>query len=314
MILLQKGSTGENVKILQRFLKLKDDGDFGPKTEAAVKTWQKANKLVDDGIVGPKTWTAMGLDKFATTDLEENENFFTQGSFTYKEYFLPKTEYLAGPTKKEYLFLHHTAGGPSPYACVDMWAKDTRGQIATEFVLGGPACSGKDDRFDGELVQCIPTGGYGWHLGENGSQHMHTHSVGIEVCNYGYVTKGGYRSNGKWVAKDPTKFYNYGGGVVIDSHTTTLAKEFRGFKTWHKYSDKQIAVLKDWILFIANRDNIDVRKGLVEQIKLKGADGFEWNADAYYGKVKGMWTHTNTRKDKVDMFPQQELIDMLLSI
>jgi hypothetical protein len=32
------------------------------------------------------------------------------------------------------------------------------------------------------------------------------------------------------------------------------------------------------------------------------------------GKVKGLWTHTNTRKDKVDMFPQQELIDMLLSI
>jgi len=27
-----------------------------------------------------------------------------------------------------------------------------------------------------------------------------------------------------------------------------------------------------------------------------------------------MWTHTNTRKDKFDMFPQQELIDMLLSL
>jgi hypothetical protein len=27
-----------------------------------------------------------------------------------------------------------------------------------------------------------------------------------------------------------------------------------------------------------------------------------------------MWTHTNTRKDKSDMFPQQELIDMLLSL
>jgi hypothetical protein len=27
-----------------------------------------------------------------------------------------------------------------------------------------------------------------------------------------------------------------------------------------------------------------------------------------------MWTHTNTRKDKVDMFPQQELMDMLLSL
>jgi hypothetical protein len=25
-------------------------------------------------------------------------------------------------------------------------------------------------------------------------------------------------------------------------------------------------------------------------------------------EVKGVWTHTNTRKDKTDMFPQQELI------
>ena len=49
-------------------------------------------------------------------------------------------------------------------------------------------------------------------------------------------------------------------------------------------------------------------------VKEKGADAFEWNADAYYGKVKGLWTHTNTRKDKFDMFPQPELLDMLISL
>lgn len=305
---LKLGSEGENVKILQRFLKLKDDGDFGPKTEAAVKTWQKANGLKDDGVVGPKTWAAMGLDEKATTDISESS------TIDYKTYLLPASEYLAGPTKKEYLFLHHTAGGHNPYAVVDMWARDTRGRIATEFILGGPACNGTNDKFDGELVQCVPTGAYGWHLGENGSMHMHKHSVGIEVCNYGYVTKGGYHKGRVWTPKEANKFYNYGGGHVIDSHVTTLAQAFRGHKTWHRYSDKQLEVLKDWILFIADRDDIDVRKGLIQEIKKKGAGGFEWNEDAYYGRVKGMWTHTNTRKDKVDMFPQQELIDMLLSI
>ena len=69
-----------------------------------------------------------------------------------------------------------------------------------------------------------------------------------------------------------------------------------------------------WILWIAERDNIDVRAGLVEEVKKKGADGFEFNEDAYYGKVKGMWTHTNTRKDKFDMFPQPELLDMLIGL
>lgn len=296
-MLLKLGSKGENVKILQRFLKLQDDGDFGVKTESAVKKWQKENKLKDDGVVGEKTWTTMGLDQLITTDISERVNAFNSG-LIIEEYFLPKGEYLIGPTNKEYVFLHHTAGGHNPYQVVDMWGKDTRGKIATEFVLGGQSVLGTNVKFDGKLIQCVPTGAYGWHLGDNGSQHMHSHSVGIEVCNFGYVV------NGK----------TYAGTIVDKSQIVTLSKPFRGHKDWHRYSNKQIEVLKQWLLFIANRDSIDIRKGLIEEIKLKGAGGFEWNEKAYYGKVKGMWTHTNTRKDKVDMFPQQELIDMLLSL
>ncbi|NIP31375.1 MAG: hypothetical protein GTN59_12730 [Candidatus Dadabacteria bacterium] len=127
---------------------------------------------------------------------------------------------------------------------------------------------------------------------------MHKHSVGIEVCNFGWIKDG----------------KTYAGSSVVDSQIVTLPEYFRGHKTWHRYSDKQIDVLKNWILYIAERDNIDVRKGLVEEIKKNGAGGFEFNEDAYYGRTKGMWTHTNTRKDKVDMFPQPELIDMLLSL
>ena len=58
-MLLKKGSTGEDVKKLQAKLGLTPDGDFGPKTEAAVKSWQKENGLKDDGIVGDGTWGKM---------------------------------------------------------------------------------------------------------------------------------------------------------------------------------------------------------------------------------------------------------------
>jgi putative chitinase len=58
-MLLKKGSNGEDVKKLQKFLGLKDDGDFGSKTEIAVKKWQAANGLVADGIVGEGTWSKM---------------------------------------------------------------------------------------------------------------------------------------------------------------------------------------------------------------------------------------------------------------
>jgi putative chitinase len=60
-MLLKKGSSGEDVKTLQRFLSLKDDGAFGPGTEAAVKAWQEKHGLSADGIVGNATWERMGL-------------------------------------------------------------------------------------------------------------------------------------------------------------------------------------------------------------------------------------------------------------
>jgi putative chitinase len=58
-MLLKNGSNNEDVKKIQRLLGLKDDGNFGDKTEIAVKKWQKENGLKDDGIVGDTTWDKM---------------------------------------------------------------------------------------------------------------------------------------------------------------------------------------------------------------------------------------------------------------
>lgn len=293
MEVLKLGSKGKGVEDLQRYLKIKVDGDFGPKTETAVKKFQKDNKLTPDGIVGDKTWNAMG---FFTTDL--SETVITSIDLIIDQKYMDKDEYLVGPTDKEYLFLHHTAGGHDPYAVVKMWNNDTRGRIGTEFVMGGQSVFNNNDVFDGVIVQALPEGAYAWHLGDNGSHYMHTNSVGIEVCNFGPIKDG----------------KTYTGQKANPNQIVELSKSFRGSKTWHRYSDQQINKLKELILFIANRDNIDIHKGLIEEIHKKGVGGFEFNSDAYYGKVKGMWTHTNTRKDKSDMFPQQELIDMLLSL
>lgn len=295
-MLLKKGSRGQEVAELQQALGIDADGVFSAGTRKAVKSYQQKNGLLVDGIVGPQTLAAI-REAYATTDNSEKVYSPYQGLVVNK-YFLPKGEYREGPTQKEYLFLHHTAGWNNPYKTVDGWAKDDRGTIATEFVLGGRSVRGDDDHYDGELVQCLPEGGYGWHLGKNGSQYMHTHSVAIEVCNFSYAV------DGKTYVNTP----------IAADQLVTLSKPFRGYSQWHAYSDKQIETLRLFILWMAERDSIEVRDGLVAQIKKKGAKAFGFNKDAYNGKIKGMWTHTNTRKDKFDLFPQTSLIDMLLSL
>ena len=59
-VVIRKGSKGNDVKWVQERLVMAGyiiaiDGDFGTKTEKAVKSFQKKNGLVADGIVGPKT-------------------------------------------------------------------------------------------------------------------------------------------------------------------------------------------------------------------------------------------------------------------
>tara|TARA_R110000803_G_scaffold21448_7_gene54048 strand:- start:4190 stop:5071 length:882 start_codon:yes stop_codon:yes gene_type:complete len=293
-MLLKNGTRGNEVKDLQEYLGIHADGVFGKGTEGSVKKWQSDNGLDSDGIVGPATWDAMGL---ATTDNSEKV-FTTENGLIINRHHLPVGQYKTGPTNKEYVFIHHTAGWNNPYNCIDSWGRDNRGAVATEFVLGGQSVKGNDNKYDGEVVQSFPEGSYGWHLGKNGSQYMHEHSVAIETCNFGYV------KNGK----------TYAGTRVADDQIVTLSQPFRGYKDWHRYSDKQIESLHKWILWVSERDGIDVRKGLPDLIRKIGVSAFEFQDDAYYGRVKGLWTHTNTRKDKSDMFPQQELIDMLLSL
>ena len=60
--LLRQGDRGDTVKELQTLLGITADGDFGPKTKAAVIKFQKSKKLYADGIVGKNTWAALAVD------------------------------------------------------------------------------------------------------------------------------------------------------------------------------------------------------------------------------------------------------------
>lgn len=56
---LRRGSKGEDVKWTQSKVGATPDGDFGPRTDQAVRRWQSRQGLAVDGIVGPKTWARL---------------------------------------------------------------------------------------------------------------------------------------------------------------------------------------------------------------------------------------------------------------
>ena len=58
-----------------------------------------------------------------------------------------------------------------------------------------------------------------------------------------------------------------------------------------------------------------MRIGLQQLIKKYGpTKAFEFNQDAYYGKIRGLLSHTNVRKTKMDIYPDPDMIDMILSL
>jgi flagellar assembly factor FliW len=294
-MVFKKGSRGDKVKQIQIALGLEADGIFGIKTESAVIEFQKENGLYPDGIVGEKTMDVLNVN--FDTDLFIINPFDL--NFNIDEYYLPKGEYLDGNYKNDYIVLHHTAGGANPRSVVDCWAKDSIGRVATEFVVGGQNCKNGNTKYDGQIVRTFPEGCQGYHIGKSGSTYMNTHSVGIEICNFGYIKDG----------------KTYTGTVADSNQIITLESPFKGFLNWHKYSDEQINAVRDLLLYISNRDNIDLHEGLYRWINEEGVmKAFDFHMDAYEGNVKGLLTHTNIRKDKFDCSPQPNLVDMIMTL
>jgi hypothetical protein len=59
--MLQRGTSGPAVTVLQRALGVSPTGNFGPVTARAVRAFQRSHGLAVDGIVGPQTSAALGL-------------------------------------------------------------------------------------------------------------------------------------------------------------------------------------------------------------------------------------------------------------
>lgn len=133
---LRKGSKGDDVKLLQEILNsygysLKVDGDFGPRTEDAVKKFQKSHGLKVDGIVGPKTWDALlpndprsyptlrrGSTGYYVRLLQQSLNEFLTDALAIDGIFGPKTEAAVRELQRTYGLVVDGIVGPETWNAI----------------------------------------------------------------------------------------------------------------------------------------------------------------------------------------------------
>lgn len=304
---------------LQKILNIPETGEYDDFTEAAVRNFQLKNSLSVTGIVDNETKELLfpkTFEGFISTDLSEPHQTDVPDkiSLAIKNRPIKRKdpkgqENYFERSPKESLFLHFTAGWDNPYSVIKDWENDTRGPIATQFVIGGVHGQTLATQFDGEIVQCMSYENYAWHLGI-GNTSVHRNSIGIEMCCLGPLTK----RVGDYFMWDNKRVRPE---IIID-----LKREFRGHQYFQRLSENQLKSLDFLIRKIGKETGIDITKGMKERLKTMDPwKAFDYDPSVVSGKDKGLFCHSNVSPknkygnyEKWDWFPQEELIDLINSL
>ncbi len=334
-------TSGEDVRFVQNKLKefglFKDrvDGYFGQNTLLAVTNFQRMVDLRPDGVVGPQTWSNILTYNPNPTPIQvenakmESTVISTKQPITVKEIpydasyigdngliiydcLLTDDQFMKRQTKKNTIFLHHTFGGSRPDWSIGGWSsefeKDSNGNIillpngkpklkkvGANYVIGRSSSSSSDTIWDGKILRAFDDRYWSYHLGDDPkNEELNSRSITIEICNYGPLT----------LSKDGL-FLNSVNKPVSEKDVVELDKPFRGYKYWERYTEKQIDSLSKLISYIQSRWNIPIESSQYDE------SWFNYNNNLTSG---GLRTHSQIENDKLDLFPQKELIEMLNSL
>ena len=207
-------------------------------------------------------------------------------------------EYVKEATPKKQIYLHHTAGNASGVSTFRQWNNDSRGRIATCVCIANTGAK----EGDGVISQGFSSKYWAYHLGvkqEVFKAHdlpyirLDKYSIGVEICAWGQLEE-----------RDG-KFYNYVNREVPADQVCTLDKPYKGHKHFHRYSDAQIESVRQLLLYW--REHYD--------IPLEYDEEAMWGvSDKALKGEPGVYTHNSVRRDKIDIFPQPEMIEMLKSL
>lgn len=193
----------------------------------------------------------------------------------FKKIPLKGDQYYQGIYPKKFIFLHHTAGG-SAASSIAGWAA-TKDRVATPYVI---------DR-DGSIYETFDPKFWAYSLGVKGATSIEKATIAIEIANYGALDKNAETYTGKVIDPDKRVFVN-----------------FRGHTLWEKYTDDQIAALKNLLPYLISKFKITLQDNLTNF----------WEYQDPFKLKSGIYSHTTIRKDKIDIFPQKEIVDLVYDL
>ena len=207
-----------------------------------------------------------------------------------KQYPMPKNQYMEVVTGKNQIVLHGTAGNAQAKNVYDYW-NSTKERVATCVVIAG----------NGEIWQGFSSKFWGAHIGYahgiakwNLPYYEYSqNSIGIEICNWGFLSKKG------------NKYYSWTGAEVPESEVVVYEKGFKGNKYYHRYTDAQIIAVEKLLRYWNQVYGIP--------LDYREQDMWDLSLNAHK-KVSGVYTHNSFRSDKSDIHPQPEMITMLKSL
>lgn len=199
---------------------------------------------------------------------------------------LAESQYIKTAFEKRQIVVHHSVSDPRyPERVGEAWANDAL-RIATAYSIGG----------DGKIVENFDPRYYASHLGIKGISkasniELDKSSIGIEICAWGGLTM-----------RDG-KLYNAYGGEVNPKFAEQC--RWRGYEWFGAYTNFQLESLAALLKKLSADFGISITG-------IAGASpiSLEVSADALAGK-KGIYSHSNYRADKSDLYPSPALLNML---